>query len=109
MLGIKAANEGALTKVLSADKKSWHLVPTWQDIEVLEAAQKALKHITDALSGEEYVTLSYVRPALGFSTSGQGSCLPGPAGPEPAHQEVAGQLLQAEHSYKHRTDTEGGN
>lgn len=65
--------ERALTKVLSADKKSRHLVPTWQDIEVLEAVQKALKPLqdfTDALSGEEYVTLSYVRPVLHlFKTS----------------------------------------
>ncbi|CAM4578191.1 unnamed protein product [Leuciscus chuanchicus] len=37
------------------------------DIEVLESIQKALKplqDITDALSGEEYVTISYVRPVL---------------------------------------------
>nr|XP_055051828.1 uncharacterized protein LOC129437603 [Misgurnus anguillicaudatus] len=59
--------EGAITKVLSANKKSRHLVPTWQNIEVLEAIQKALKLLqdfTDALSGEEYVTISYVRPVL---------------------------------------------
>ncbi len=59
--------EAAITKVLSADKKSRHLVSTWQDIEVLESIQKALKPLqdfTDALSGEEYVTISYVRPVL---------------------------------------------
>ncbi|XP_067301389.1 E3 SUMO-protein ligase ZBED1-like [Pseudorasbora parva] len=59
--------ERALAKVLSADKKARPLVLTWQDIEVLEAIQKALKPLqdfTDALSGEEYVTLSYVRPVL---------------------------------------------
>lgn len=53
--------EGAITKVLSADKKSRHFVPTWQDIEVLEAIQKALKPLqdfTDALSGEEYASHS---------------------------------------------------
>lgn len=63
----------AITKVLSADKKSRHLVPTWQDIEVLKAIQKALKPLqdfTDALSGEEYVTISYVKPVLHlFNTS----------------------------------------
>ncbi|XP_045905911.1 E3 SUMO-protein ligase ZBED1-like [Micropterus dolomieu] len=32
--------EGALAKVLSNDKKTRHLVPTWQDLEVLEAVQK---------------------------------------------------------------------
>lgn len=61
--------EGAVTKVLSADKK----IQTWQDIEVLESLQKALKPLqdfTDALSGEEYVTISYVRPVLHlFKTS----------------------------------------
>ncbi len=65
--------EAAITKALSADKKSMHLVPTWQDIEVLESIQKALKPLqdfTDALSGEEYVTISYVRPVLClFNTS----------------------------------------
>lgn len=65
--------QGAITKVLSADKKSRHLAPKWQDIEVLESIQKALKPLqdfTDALSGEEYVTISYVRPVLHlFNTS----------------------------------------
>lgn len=59
--------ERALAKVLSADKKTRPLVLTWQDIEVLEAIQRALKPLqdfTDALSGEEYVTLSYIRPVL---------------------------------------------
>lgn len=53
--------ERALAKVLSADKTTRPLVLTWQDIEFLEAVQKALKPLqdfTDALSGEEYVTLS---------------------------------------------------
>ncbi|CAI5682842.1 unnamed protein product [Oreochromis niloticus] len=65
--------ERALSKVLSVDMKTRPLVPTWQDIEVLEAVQKALKPLqdfTDALSGEKYVTLSYVRPVLHlFNTS----------------------------------------
>ena len=59
--------EGALAKVLSGDKKTRHLILTWQDLEVLEAVQKVLKplqHFTDALSGEAYVTLSYVKPVL---------------------------------------------
>lgn len=67
MIGRVLEQERALAKVLSADKKTRPLVLTWQDIDVLEAAQKALKPLqdfTDALSGEEYVTLSYVRPAL---------------------------------------------
>ncbi|XP_077083445.1 E3 SUMO-protein ligase ZBED1-like [Siphateles boraxobius] len=59
--------EGPLAKVLSNDKKTMHLVPTWQDLEVLEAVQKVLKPLQDfkdALSGEDYVTLSYVKPEL---------------------------------------------
>ncbi|KAL1277314.1 hypothetical protein QQF64_023987 [Cirrhinus molitorella] len=70
---------GAITKVLSADKKSRHLVPTWQDIEVLEAIQKALKPLqdfTDALSDDgselcksiktcivDYLNAKYADPA----------------------------------------------
>ena len=65
--------QGALTNVLATDKKSRHIVPTWQDMEVLEAVEKAFKPLQDftaALSGEDYVTLSYVRPVLHlFNTS----------------------------------------
>lgn len=55
--------ESAITKVLSADKKARYL-PMWQDIEVLESIQKAIKPLqdfTDALSGEVYVTVSYFK------------------------------------------------
>ncbi|KAA8585747.1 hypothetical protein FQN60_004441 [Etheostoma spectabile] len=58
--------EGALAKVRLMTKDQAP-VPTWQDLEVLEAVQKVLKPLqdfTDALSGEEYVTLSYVKPVL---------------------------------------------
>ncbi len=61
MLGIKTADdrkdpgaEGAITKVLSSDKKTRHLVLTWQDIEMLETVQKVLKPLqdfTDAFQG----------------------------------------------------------
>lgn len=57
----------AITQVLSEDKKSRHLVPSWADLDVLEAVSKALSPLmefTDALSGEEYVTISFVRPVL---------------------------------------------
>ena len=59
--------EEALTQVLRADKKTRHLVLTWQDIEVLEAVSKALSPLvdfTDALSGEQYVSVSYLKPVL---------------------------------------------
>ncbi|XP_039601528.1 zinc finger BED domain-containing protein 4-like [Polypterus senegalus] len=57
----------AITQILSEDKKSRHLVPSWADLDVLEAVSKALSPLmefTDALSGEEYVTISFVKPVL---------------------------------------------
>lgn len=60
--------EKPITQVLAADQKSHHLLHTWQDIEVLEAITKALKQdFTDALSGEEYVRVSYVKLVLVYS------------------------------------------
>nr|XP_023675618.1 zinc finger BED domain-containing protein 4-like [Paramormyrops kingsleyae] len=59
--------EKAITRVLGADKKMRHLVPTWQDLEVLEATNKAVKPLqdfTDALSGESYVSVSCIKPVL---------------------------------------------
>lgn len=40
------------------DRRSQHLIPTWQDIEVLESVNAALKKVTDftdALSSEKTV------------------------------------------------------
>lgn len=57
----------ALSDVLSAERKSRHLVPTWQDLDVLESVNQALqplKEFTDALSGERFVSVSYVKPVL---------------------------------------------
>ncbi|KAK7934198.1 hypothetical protein WMY93_005094 [Mugilogobius chulae] len=62
----------AIQQVLSADRKQRHLVPTWQDIEVLESISKALGPLlefTDALSGEQQVTVSYVKPVLSLFNS----------------------------------------
>lgn len=59
--------EKAIVRVLGADKKSRHLVPMWQDLEVLDATNKAVKPLqdfTDALSGETYVNVSYIKPVL---------------------------------------------
>lgn len=50
----------ALSDVLSADKKFRHLVPTWQDVDVLESINQALQPLqvfTDALSSESYVSV----------------------------------------------------
>ncbi|XP_069800972.1 E3 SUMO-protein ligase ZBED1-like [Dendropsophus ebraccatus] len=57
----------AITQVLAEDRKSRHLVPSWADLDVLEAVNNALSPLmefTDALSGEEYVTISFVKPIL---------------------------------------------
>ncbi|KAJ8364871.1 hypothetical protein SKAU_G00137020 [Synaphobranchus kaupii] len=57
----------AISQVLKADKKTRHLVPSWQEIDVLEPVKKALsplKDFTDALSGEDYVSVSYVKSVL---------------------------------------------
>ncbi len=57
----------AISDVLSADRESRHLVSSWQDLEVLESINQALQPLqefTDALSGESYVSVSYVKPVL---------------------------------------------
>ncbi|KAF7646104.1 hypothetical protein LDENG_00193540 [Lucifuga dentata] len=59
--------EKAIARVLGSDKKTRHLVPTWQDIDVLESVKKAvspLKEFTDTLSGETYMSVSYLKPVL---------------------------------------------
>lgn len=65
--------EKAVARVLGSDVKSRHLVPSWQDIEVLGSVNKAIKPLqdfTDALSGEMYVSVSYIKPVIHlFKTS----------------------------------------
>lgn len=59
--------EKAITQVLAADKTTRHLVLTWQDVDVLDSVSKALGPLlefTDSLSGEEYVSVSCLRPVL---------------------------------------------
>lgn len=53
----------ALSQVLSQDQKTRHLVLTWQDTDVLESINKALSPL-DALPGEDYVSVSYLKPVL---------------------------------------------
>ena len=65
--------EKALRQVLSVDRKTAHLVPTWQELEVLESINKALAPLadfTDILSGEKYVTFSALVPLLKHITDG---------------------------------------
>ncbi|KAK7912807.1 hypothetical protein WMY93_013018 [Mugilogobius chulae] len=59
--------EKALSQVLLADKKARHLVPSWQDMALLESLNKALDPLfefTDTLSGEKYVSVSFLKPVL---------------------------------------------
>ena len=57
----------AIRLVLSADRSTSHIVPTWQDLDVLQAIDSAispLSTLTDILSGEKYVTISAILPML---------------------------------------------
>ena len=59
--------EEAIRVVLSADRKTTHLLPTCQDVDELQSIHQALSplsSLTDMLSGEEYVTVSAVLPML---------------------------------------------
>ena len=59
--------EKAVHQVLSNNRKTAHLIATWQDIEVLESINKALAplvDLTDIISVEDYVTVSTVKPLL---------------------------------------------
>ena len=59
--------EKAVRQVLSNDHKTAHIIATWQDIEVLESINKAFApqaDLTDIISGEDYVTISTVKPLL---------------------------------------------
>lgn len=57
----------AVRLVLGADRSTSNIVPTWQDLDVLQAIDQAispLSSLTDILSGEQYVTVSAVLPIL---------------------------------------------
>ena len=59
--------QDAIRLVLSQDRKVSHLVPTWQDFDVLESVMKAVKgfsDLTDLLSGERRVTCSAIKPLI---------------------------------------------
>lgn len=62
----------AISQVLASDRKARHLIPTWQDTDILEAINKALQPLTeftDALSSEKYVSISFVKPVLHLFSS----------------------------------------
>lgn len=59
--------QSAIGCVLSSDWKTRHLIPTCQDVEVLEALNKTLTsqtEFTHALSGEQHVSASSVKLVL---------------------------------------------
>ena len=58
--------------VLSMDQKTTHLMPTWQDIDMLQSIHEALSplsDLTDILSGEDYVTVSAILPLMNLLNS----------------------------------------
>ena len=64
--------EKAIRQVLSSERKTAHLIPTWQDIDVLESVDKVLSplaELTDIMSGEMYITVSSIKPLLRHMTS----------------------------------------
>ena len=59
--------EKAIRQVVSSDRKTSHLTPMWQDIDVLQSVHSAIKDLTDftdTLSGEYRVTLSTLKAVL---------------------------------------------
>lgn len=60
----------AIQRVLD-DRRTQHLIPTWQDMEVMELVNAALKNVADftnALSSERAVTASSLKPVLQLVT-----------------------------------------
>ena len=59
--------QDAIRVILSQDRKVSHLVPSWQDFDVLKSvleAVKGFKDLTDLLSGEKRVTCSAIKPLI---------------------------------------------
>ncbi|XP_007888700.1 E3 SUMO-protein ligase ZBED1 [Callorhinchus milii] len=59
--------QDAVRAVLAHDRKTCHLVPTWQDIDVLESVIGVLRpfrEMTEALSSEKFISISVVNPLI---------------------------------------------
>ena len=56
--------------VVNADKKTSHLVPTWQDIDVLQSIHAALSPLCSLTDIQKYVTASAVSPMVHLITQG---------------------------------------
>ena len=64
--------KNAIHIVFNADWKAAHLIPTWQDVEVLQSIDNALSplsSLTDVLSGEKSVMVSAIVPMLQLNQS----------------------------------------
>ena len=67
MIGRILEQEACIRRLLATDRKHSHLIPTWQDLDVLESMRGALgplEDFTDMLSGEKKVTVSAIKPVL---------------------------------------------
>ena len=59
--------QDAVCAVWGQDRRASHVVPTWQDLDVLHSTLDALKNfdkLTDLLSGEKRVTCSAIKPLI---------------------------------------------
>ena len=59
--------QDAIRVVLGQDRKTSHLLATWQDLDVLQSILKAIegfKDLTDLLSGEKQITCSAIKPLI---------------------------------------------
>ena len=57
----------AVSAILAKDPKNWHHMPTDQEVSVLETVVSVLRPLsifTDALSSENYLTISIICPLL---------------------------------------------
>ena len=59
--------EEAVQAVLSSDRKTGHLIATWQDTHVWESLHKelsSLDELTDFLSGDSHIIVTSIIPVL---------------------------------------------
>ena len=57
----------SICAVLAGNRKNWHRMPSGNEFSILEAVVEVFKPLsvfTDALSGEDHVTISAVHPLL---------------------------------------------
>ena len=60
-------NQEEVKQVLVIDRKTAHLLPSCQDMKVLESVNEALEplaELTNIMSGSKYVTVSSLKPML---------------------------------------------